>query len=54
MIDTYLYGLMGTVANVLDCDIVGREFEHQSSYYVYFRRNTLGKGMNHLISLVTS
>ena len=32
-----------------DCGIVAREFELQSRYYVYFRTNTLGKGMNPLI-----
>ena len=32
------------MANVLDCDIVVREFELQSCYYVHFRTNTLGKG----------
>ena len=29
--------------------IVAREFELQSRYYVHFRANTLGKGMNLLI-----
>ena len=37
-------------ANVLDCDIGVSEFELQSHYYVHFRTNTLGKGMNLLIS----
>ena len=32
-----------------DCGIVVREFVLQSRYYVYFRANTLGKGMNPLI-----
>ena len=32
--------------NVLDCDIVGSEFEIQSHEYVYFVTNTFGKGMN--------
>ena len=27
------------------CDIVTREFEFQSRYYVHFRTNTLGKGI---------
>ena len=36
-------------ANVLDCNIVVREFDLQSHYYVYFRTNTLGKDMNPLI-----
>ena len=34
------------VANGLDCDIVGSEFELQSRYYVHFRTNTLEKDMN--------
>ena len=33
----------------LDCGIVVRESVLQSSYYVHFRANTLGKGMNPLI-----
>ena len=37
----------GVVANVLDCDIVVCEFEHQSCYWIHFRTNTTGKGMNH-------
>ena len=42
------YGIM---AKVLGCDIVVSEFEHQLSYYVHFRTNTLRKGMNQLFSL---
>ena len=38
------------VANLQDCDIVVNEFELQSRYYVHFRTNTLGKGMNPLIT----
>ena len=34
----------GVIANILDC-----EFELQSRYYVHFRTNTLGKGINSLI-----
>ena len=30
-------------------EIVAREFELQSRYYVHFRINTLGKGMNPLV-----
>ena len=41
--------LSGVMANVLDCDILVSEFELQSRYYVYFRINTLGKGMSPLI-----
>ena len=33
----------------MDCGIVVREFVLQSRYYVHFRTNTLGKGMNPLI-----
>ena len=33
----------------MDCWIVEREFILQSCYYVHFRANTLGKGMNPLI-----
>ena len=34
---------------VLDNGFEAREFEHQSSYYIYFQTNTLDKGMNPLI-----
>ena len=37
------------VANVPNCDITVSEFELQSRYYVHFRVNTLGKGINNLI-----
>ena len=33
----------------MDCGIVVREFILPSRYYVHFRANTLGKGMNLLI-----
>ena len=36
----------GAVANVLHCDIAISEFEFQSRYYVHFRTNTLGEGIN--------
>ena len=36
------------VVNVPDCDTVMNEVELQSRYYVYFRTNTHGKGMNPL------
>ena len=39
----------GIVANVLDCDIIGSEFKHQSCNYIYFQINTLRKSMNFLI-----
>ena len=38
--------LHGVVANVLDCDIAISEVEINSRYYVHFRTNTFGKGMN--------
>ena len=37
------------MVKALECGIVVREFELQSRYYVHFRTNTLGKGMNRLI-----
>ena len=37
------------MVKALDCGIVAREFVLQSRYYVHFRANTLGKGMNPLI-----
>ena len=44
---------MGAPLNVMvkamNCGIVVREFVLQSRYYVLFRANTLGKGMNPLI-----
>ena len=39
----------GVMVKAMDCGIVIREFVLQSSYYVHFRANTLGKGMNSLI-----
>ena len=39
----------GVMVNAMDCGIVVSEFELQSCYYVNFRTNTLGKGMNSLI-----
>ena len=39
----------GVMVKAMDCGIVVREFELQSRYYVHFRANTLGKGMNPLI-----
>ena len=35
--------------SIFDCGIVVREVVLQSRYYVHFRANTLGKGMNPLI-----
>ena len=39
----------GVMVKAIDCGIVVSEFVLQSRYYVYFRANTLGKGMNPLI-----
>ena len=39
----------GVIVKAIDCRIVVREFVLQSRYYVHFRANTLGKGMNPLI-----
>ena len=39
-------GPRGVMVKALDCEIVVSEFELQSHYYVHFRTNTLGKGMN--------
>ena len=41
----------GVMVEAMDCGIVVSEFELQSRYYVHFRTNTLGKGMNPLILL---
>ena len=39
----------GVMVKAMKCGIVVREFVFQSRYYVHFRSNTLGKGMNPLI-----
>ena len=39
----------GVMVKAMDCGIVVREFVLPSHYYVHFRENTLGKGMNPLI-----
>ena len=39
----------GVMVKAMKCGIVVREFVLQSRYYVHFRANTLGKGMNPLI-----
>ena len=41
--------LRGAMVKAMDCGIVIRKFVLQSRYYVHFRANTLGKGMNPLI-----
>ncbi len=38
------------MAYVLDCSPEECEFELQSSYYIHFLTNTLGKGMNSIIT----
>ena len=39
----------GVIVKAMDSEIVVSEFELESRYYVYFRANTLRKGMNPLI-----
>ena len=39
----------GVMVKAMNCGIVECEFVLQSRYYVHFRANTLGKGMNPLI-----
>ena len=41
--------LWSVMVKALDCEIVVREFEILSRYYVHIRRNTFGKSMNPLI-----
>ena len=49
---THMVGCPRSVmVKAMDCGIVVREFVLQSRYYVHFRANTLGKGMNPLILL---
>ncbi len=49
-INPYLIGCpRGVMVKAMHCGIVVREFVLQSRYYVHFRANTLGKGMNPLI-----
>ena len=36
----------GVMVKAMDCGIVVREFVRESRYYVHFRANTHGKGMN--------
>ena len=42
-------GPRGVMVKAMDWGIVVSEFVLQSRYYVHFRANTLGKGMNPLI-----
>ena len=37
------------MVKVMDCEIVVSEFVFKSRYYVHFRANTLGNGMNPVI-----
>ena len=39
----------GVMVKEMDCGIVVREFVLKSRYYVHFRENTFGKGMDTLI-----
>ena len=39
----------GVMVKAMDCGIVVSEFVLQSRYYIHFRTNALGKGMNPLI-----
>ena len=39
----------GVMVKAMDCGIVVSEFVLQLRYYIHFRANTLGKGMNPLI-----
>ena len=49
-INTYRRGYpRGKMVKAMDCGIVIHEFVLQSRYYVHFRTNTLGKGMNPVI-----
>ena len=41
---------LSVVVNVQECDIVLREFELESRYYIHFRTNILRKGINRLIT----
>ena len=38
------------MVKAMDCRIVVNKFKHQSCYYVHFWTNTLGKGINPLLS----
>ena len=42
-------GPLGVMVKAMACGIIVSEFELQSHYYVHFRTNTFGKGMNALI-----
>ena len=42
-----MYLLIISLVKVMDCGIVVSEFVLQIRYYVHFRTNTIGGGMNH-------
>ena len=42
------------MTNVLDCDIIGSEFESQLHYFVHIWTNIFGKGINLFIPPATS
>ena len=42
-------GLRGVMVKAMNCGIVVSEFVLQSRYYIHFRANTLGKGINPII-----
>ena len=48
-LEYYGGGPRGVMVKAMDCGIVVSEFVLQSRYYIHFRINTLGKGMNPLI-----
>ena len=47
-IQIHMGGPVGVMVKAMDCGIVVSEFVLESRYYVHFRANTLGKGMNPL------
>ena len=44
--DTYINISRGIMATVLDSDLKVTEFKLQSLYYIHFRINIFGKGMD--------
>ena len=47
--DIYIYIYKSVMTKVVDCGLEASEFELHAPYYVHFRNNTLGKGMNPFI-----
>ena len=41
--------LRGVMIKAMDCRIAESVFELQSRYYIHFRKNTFGQGMNPFI-----